>query len=129
MSAFNIGVDIGGTFTDCVLHDVAGNRIVTAKAPSLRHDLAGSVLSAVRAASERLGVPLEDVLGGTERFIHGSTVATNAMIERNGARTALPHDRRATRTRSRSARSSRSAPACRSARCPISTGSRWPIRR
>ena len=88
MSAYNIGVDIGGTFTDCVLHDVAGNRIVTAKAPSLRHDLAGSVLSAVRAASERLGVPLEDVLGGTERFIHGSTVATNAMIERDGARTA-----------------------------------------
>jgi N-methylhydantoinase A/oxoprolinase/acetone carboxylase beta subunit/N-methylhydantoinase B/oxoprolinase/acetone carboxylase alpha subunit len=86
--AYNIAVDIGGTFTDCVIHDVEGNRIVTAKAPSLRTDLGGGVLNSVRLAAERLGVELSTVLGSAERFIHGSTVATNAMIERDGVRTA-----------------------------------------
>ncbi|MCW2954972.1 MAG: hypothetical protein JWQ48_4142 [Conexibacter sp.] len=87
-SGYNIAVDIGGTFTDCVIHDVAGGRIVAAKAPSRREHLGGGVLDAVRAGAERLGVPLHQVLAATERFIHGSTVATNAMIERDGARTA-----------------------------------------
>jgi N-methylhydantoinase A/oxoprolinase/acetone carboxylase beta subunit/N-methylhydantoinase B/oxoprolinase/acetone carboxylase alpha subunit len=86
--AYNIAVDIGGTFTDCVIHDVAGDRIVTAKAPSQRADLGGGVLNSVRVACERLGVELGTVLGATDRFIHGSTVATNAMIERDGVRTA-----------------------------------------
>ena len=85
---YNVAVDIGGTFTDCVVHDIRRNRIVAAKAPTQRLDLGGGVLSSVRTAAERLGVPLAELLGGTERFIHGSTVATNAMIERTGARTA-----------------------------------------
>ena len=85
---YDIAVDIGGTFTDCVVHDVDGERIVAAKAPSRREDLGGGVLDSVRAAADRLGEPVETVLGATERFIHGSTVATNAMIERNGAPTA-----------------------------------------
>lgn len=87
-AAYNIAVDIGGTFTDCVVHDIARNRIVAAKAPSQRQDLGGGVLNSVAAAAERLGVELETLLAGTGRFIHGSTVATNAMIERTGARTA-----------------------------------------
>ena len=85
---YDIAVDIGGTFTDCVVHDVERERIMAAKAPSRRDDLGGGVLDSVRAAAERLGVPLADVLASTRRFIHGSTVATNAMIERDGAQTA-----------------------------------------
>jgi N-methylhydantoinase A/oxoprolinase/acetone carboxylase beta subunit/N-methylhydantoinase B/oxoprolinase/acetone carboxylase alpha subunit len=85
---YNIAVDIGGTFTDCAVLDLERNRITTAKAPSMRADLAGGVLGAIRLAAEKIGVPVEQVLGGTERFIHGSTVATNAMIERDGSRTA-----------------------------------------
>ncbi|CAB4865286.1 unannotated protein [freshwater metagenome] len=85
---YNVAVDIGGTFTDCVVHDVAGGRVVAAKSPSRRDDLAAGVLGSVQAAADRLGIPLEDILRGTERFIHGSTVATNAMIERDGAGTA-----------------------------------------
>lgn len=88
MSGFNIAVDIGGTFTDCVVHDVGGQRIVAAKAPSQRADLGAGVLASVSAAADRLGLPVGEVLGRTERFIHGSTVATNAMIERDGATTA-----------------------------------------
>lgn len=45
MSGFNIAVDIGGTFTDCVVHDVDGNRIIAAKAPSQRADLGAGVLA------------------------------------------------------------------------------------
>jgi hypothetical protein len=57
-SGYNIAVDIGGTFTDCVIHDVAGGRIVAAKSPSRREHLGGGVLDAVRAGAERLGVPV-----------------------------------------------------------------------
>jgi len=85
---YDIAVDIGGTFTDCVIHDAERELVMAAKAPSRRDNLGGGVLDSVRAAAERLEVPLEDVLGKTRRFIHGSTVATNAMIERDGARTA-----------------------------------------
>ncbi|HZO05214.1 MAG TPA: hydantoinase B/oxoprolinase family protein [Solirubrobacterales bacterium] len=85
---YDIAVDIGGTFTDCVIHDAERELVMAAKAPSRRDNLGGGVLDSVEAAAERLGVPLEQVLANTRRFIHGSTVATNAMIERDGARTA-----------------------------------------
>ena len=71
-----LGVDVGGTFTDAVL--LAGGRVSTGKvltAPRQEE----SVLAAARAA------------GATqvERFAHGTTVATNALLERKGARTAF----------------------------------------
>src|SRR4249920_3520780 len=71
-----LGVDVGGTFTDAVLLSDDGLR--TAKVPTAgRQEL--SVLAAARA------VGAEDV----ERFTHGTTVATNALLERKGARTAF----------------------------------------
>jgi N-methylhydantoinase A len=71
-----LGVDVGGTFTDAVL--VADERLTTAKIPtSARQDE-----SVVAAALE-----LEAV--DAERFTHGTTVATNALLERKGARTAF----------------------------------------
>ena len=71
-----LGVDVGGTFTDAVL--VADGRLKTAKVPTAarQHE---SVVAAARA----LGVD------GVERFTHGTTVATNALLERRGARTAF----------------------------------------
>ena len=70
-----LGVDVGGTFTDAVLLD--GGRVRTAKVPTAERQ-EESVLAAVRA------------VGATEveRFAHGTTVATNALLERRGARTA-----------------------------------------
>ena len=70
-----LGVDVGGTFTDAVLLD--GGVVRTAKVPTAARQ-EESVLAAVRA------VGAADV----ERFAHGTTVATNALLERRGARTA-----------------------------------------
>src|SRR5919108_675276 len=71
-----LGVDVGGTFTDAVLLDE--DRLATAKVPTER-DQAESVLAAARAVGT----------AGLERFTHGTTIATNALLERTGARTAL----------------------------------------
>src|SRR3954465_7827895 len=78
-----LGVDVGGTFTDAVL--VAGERLFTAKAPSTPKDQSKGVMDAVRAALEAAGAEASDV----EILAHGMTVATNALLEGNGARTAL----------------------------------------
>jgi N-methylhydantoinase A/oxoprolinase/acetone carboxylase beta subunit len=78
-----LGVDVGGTFTDAVL--VAGERLHTAKAPSTPRDQSEGVMDAVRAALEAAGAEPGDV----EILAHGMTVATNALLEGKGARTAL----------------------------------------
>src|SRR3954447_1615208 len=78
-----LGVDVGGTFTDAVL--VVGDRLQTAKAPSTPSDQSEGVMDAVSAALDAAGAKPEDV----EVFAHGMTVATNALLEGNGARTAL----------------------------------------
>src|SRR5205807_8071633 len=71
-----LGVDVGGTFTDAVLLDGGGVR--TAKVPTAPRQ-EESVLAAARAVgAENVG-----------RFAHGTTVATNALLERRGARTAF----------------------------------------
>src|SRR3954454_20690474 len=78
-----LGVDVGGTFTDAVL--IAEGSVVTAKAPTTPRDQSARVLAAVRSALERARRGAEEV---TE-FAHGMTVATNALLEGKGARTAL----------------------------------------
>src|SRR6476469_5422040 len=78
-----LGVDVGGTFTDAVL--VAGGRVVTAKAPTTPDDQAEGVMAAIGAALDSAGAGFGDV----EAFAHGMTVATNALLEGNGACTAL----------------------------------------
>lgn len=78
-----LGVDVGGTFTDAALLD--GERLITAKAPSTPHDQSEGVLTAVDAALESAGAEAGDV----ERFVHGMTVGTNALLEGKVACTAL----------------------------------------
>jgi N-methylhydantoinase A len=71
-----LGVDVGGTFTDAVL--LADDGLRTAKVPT-----AARQEESVLAAAEAVGAE------GVERFTHGTTVATNALLERKGARTAF----------------------------------------
>ncbi|HKG01604.1 MAG TPA: hydantoinase/oxoprolinase N-terminal domain-containing protein, partial [Conexibacter sp.] len=78
-----LGVDVGGTFTDAVV--AAGGRLVTAKAPTTPHDQSEGVLAAIAAALERAGADATAV----SAFAHGTTVATNALLEGRGARTVL----------------------------------------
>src|ERR671916_667679 len=78
-----VGVDVGGTFTDAVV--AVEGRLVTAKAPTTPDDQSEGVLAAVRAALDRAGARAEDV----RAFAHGTTVATNALLEGRGARTVL----------------------------------------
>jgi N-methylhydantoinase A len=85
---YRIGVDIGGTFTDCVVVDGHGERSI-AKSLTTHESLWDGVLEAVRVNAEQLGLTRAELLGATELFVHGTTVATNAALTRNGARTGL----------------------------------------
>jgi len=78
-----LGVDVGGTFTDAVL--ALDGRIVTAKAPTTPDDQSEGVMAAVTAALQRAGRSADEIRG----FSHGMTVATNALLEGRGARTAF----------------------------------------
>jgi N-methylhydantoinase A len=83
-----VAVDSGGTFSDCVVVDGAG-AITRAKSPSTPPQFEEGVLHAVGETADRLGLTLEELLGETELFAHGTTVATNILITRTGAKTAL----------------------------------------
>ena len=83
-----IGIDTGGTFTDCVVMDADG-RITTAKAASTPDDFSEGVMESLRLAGERLGLTTEALLRDTARLALGTTVGTNAMLQRRGAKVGL----------------------------------------
>ncbi|HEX5223655.1 MAG TPA: hydantoinase/oxoprolinase family protein [Solirubrobacteraceae bacterium] len=83
-AAVLLGVDVGGTFTDAVLVGEDG-AIHTAKVPTTPSQQARGVLAAVREVLSRAGAKA----GAVTRFAHGMTVATNALLEGDTARTAL----------------------------------------
>jgi N-methylhydantoinase A len=80
-----VAVDIGGTFTDIALHDAKSGRIWRAKTPSVPSDPSQAFMTGVRLALEEAGYGASK-LG---RVLHGTTVATNMILEGKGARTAL----------------------------------------
>jgi len=83
-AGFRVAVDIGGTFTDTVLVDGAGAVVATAKTPTTPQD---PTTGAMEGVQHVLGVSGAD-WPKIEGFIHGTTLATNALIERRGARVA-----------------------------------------
>jgi N-methylhydantoinase A len=85
---FAIGIDVGGTFTDLVAIDGAGHTVF-AKSLSTPEDQSIGVMSGLQELARRLGMPLAEMLAATTRLVHGTTVATNALLERKGARVAL----------------------------------------
>ncbi|MGB2001086.1 MAG: hydantoinase/oxoprolinase family protein, partial [Candidatus Puniceispirillaceae bacterium] len=76
-----IGVDVGGTFTDILALDEATGEVRVAKVPSTRGDQSAGFLSGIQAAI--------DDLGAVSTIIHGTTVATNALLERKGAKAGI----------------------------------------
>jgi len=84
MTGFRLAADIGGTFTDVALLSEAG-ALATAKVPSTPQDYALGILDGCRQILERAALPPAAIV----EFLHASTVATNAILEGKGARTAL----------------------------------------
>lgn len=75
-----VGVDVGGTFTDVFFLDEANGRIDIAKVPSTRGDQATGFVEGLRAKAEPKQIAT---------VVHGTTVGTNALLERKGARTGI----------------------------------------
>lgn len=88
VAPWRIGVDVGGTFTDMVLRDAAG-AVRIFKAPSVPADPSEGVLGVLRLAAKQLDVTLTALLRDCALFVHGSTVATNTILEKKGARVGL----------------------------------------
>ena len=85
---FRIGVDVGGTFTDLVLVDAVGT-VRAFKAPSVPGNPTEGVLAAVALAAQAVGRDAAGLLADTSLFVHGSTIATNTLLEKKGASVGL----------------------------------------
>ncbi|MEM7301820.1 MAG: hydantoinase/oxoprolinase family protein [Pseudomonadota bacterium] len=83
-SGLRLAIDIGGTFTDTVLLDTATNRLISTKTPTTPHQPALGALDGACHVLQQAGANWSDVSG----LIHGTTLATNALIERRGAKVA-----------------------------------------
>lgn len=82
---YRLGVDVGGTFTDILLVDERSGETYRAKTPSTPHDQSVGVLRGITQACESAGIGLDQV----GDVMHGTTVATNAILEGKGARVGL----------------------------------------
>ena len=85
---FKIGIDVGGTFTDFVVaKDSESPRYF--KTSSTPADPSEGALTGLRQVADAFALSLEDLLAATGLIIHGTTVATNTLVERRGARVGL----------------------------------------
>lgn len=82
---YRLGVDVGGTFTDLLLFDNETGNFWRHKTPSTPHDSSEGILNGVTAITAEAGVDPGEI----EFFLHGTTVATNAVLEGKGARVGL----------------------------------------
>ncbi|MBB4614662.1 hydantoinase/oxoprolinase family protein [Novosphingobium taihuense] len=82
---YRLGVDVGGTFTDLLLFDTSSSAFWRHKTPSTPHDSSEGILNGVSAICEKAGITPGDV----DYFLHGTTVATNAVLEGKGSRVGL----------------------------------------
>lgn len=85
---YRLGIDVGGTFTDLVAVDEAG-WVTLAKSASTPADQSLGVMAGLDRLAEALGLERAVMLSRTERIVHGTTVATNALLERKGAKVGL----------------------------------------
>ena len=85
---YRIGVDVGGTFTDLVAVDGQG-RVVIAKSTSTPEDPSIGVMDGLGLLAAELGMDARALLAATDLIVHGTTVATNALLERKGAKVGM----------------------------------------
>ncbi len=85
---YKVCVDIGGTFTDSIIIDATG-KISEHKVPTTPHDFSMGVMSTLKEAAVAYGLPFTKFMEKIELIVHGTTVATNALVTRNVAKTAM----------------------------------------
>lgn len=85
---YRIGIDVGGTFTDLVAVDSEG-RVTLAKSASTPQDQSLGVMEGLDRLAEALALDRATMLGRTTMIVHGTTVATNALLEHKGAKVGL----------------------------------------
>jgi len=83
-----VGIDIGGTFTDCAIVDAAG-RLLTTKVPSTPPDFARGMMDALGAGAAELGLSMDRFCRDIAFLSHGTTVGTNTIIQKRGAKVGL----------------------------------------
>jgi N-methylhydantoinase A len=88
MEHYQVGVDIGGTFTDCVVITSKGE-LLAAKSPSTPPAFANGMLNAMGLVAERLGLDFEEFCKRIKLLTHGTTVGTNTLIQRRGSKVGL----------------------------------------
>ena len=86
--SYRIGVDVGGTFTDCVLRRPDGS-LVLEKAPTTPQDQSDGVLAGLAQLATLEGLELAELLAQTRTIVHGTTTGDNALIQMKGAPTGL----------------------------------------
>jgi N-methylhydantoinase A len=86
--SYLVGIDIGGTFTDCAIVDAAG-KLLTTKVPSTPPDFAKGMMDALDAGAAALGTPLGRFCRDIAFLSHGTTVGTNTIIQKRGAKVGL----------------------------------------
>ncbi|MBI2877975.1 MAG: hydantoinase/oxoprolinase family protein, partial [Candidatus Tectomicrobia bacterium] len=83
--AYRLGIDVGGTFTDLLLFDETTGKTYLAKTLCTPTDLSAGVMAGIGQICQKAGIGPE----GVATILHGTTVATNAILERKGARVGL----------------------------------------
>ena len=86
--SYLVGIDIGGTFTDCAIVDRAG-KLLTTKVPSTPPDFARGMMDALGAGADALGISLDRFCRDNAFLSHGTTVGTNTIIQKRGAKVGL----------------------------------------
>src|SRR5690349_7804330 len=84
-----VGVDIGGTFTDCAVFDPAKGSFTTAKAATTPSNPAEGFFDALESAATDLGLAPRDFLAQIRILVNATTTATNAIVTKRGARLGL----------------------------------------
>ena len=86
--SYLVGIDIGGTFTDCAIVDRAG-KLLTTKVPSTPGDFSRGMMDALGAGAQALGLELGRFCRDIAFLSHGTTVGTNTIIQKKGAKVGL----------------------------------------
>ena len=84
-----IGIDVGGTFTDLVAMDEGGSAPVAFKTPTTPADPSDGVLNGIFGLASAMGMDVHGLLEKAQVIIHGTTVATNTLVEKKGAKVGL----------------------------------------